>query len=370
MRPILSLKKKYMIKDRLAKLRPQLVKNEVDGLLVSQPKNRFYLSGFNGSDGYLLITAKNSIVATDFRYVEQVKRQCPDYTLFQITGKISEWFPELIDGLNIKRLGFEPSATTFGQYTQISEIISTQKLPLVFVSTENIVERLRSIKELEEITFIQKAAEISDRVFEYVTGRLKIGMTEKEIAWSLEKHMRENGSQSMPFEIIVGAGTNGALPHAQPSDRAISAYEPIVIDMGASFGGYSSDLTRTVCLGKPDKTFVKIYGIVLKAQEAAINGIEAGMSGVQADAFARDIIKEAGYNNMFGHGLGHGVGLETHDPAPRLSYLSNDVLVNGMVFSIEPGIYLPEWGGVRVEDLAMLEKGKVKLLSHAKKITL
>jgi Xaa-Pro aminopeptidase len=137
--------------------------------------------------------------------------------------------------------------------------------------------------------------------------------------------------------------------------------------MGASFKGYSSDLTRTICLGKGDDTFHKIYDVVLKAQEAAIHGIEAGMSGIQADAFARDIIKAAGYGEMFGHGLGHGVGLSTHDPSPRLSYLSSDVMAEGMVFTIEPGIYLPEWGGIRIEDLALLENGKVKLLSHAKK---
>jgi Xaa-Pro aminopeptidase len=272
--------------------------------------------------------------------------------------------------VNISRLGLESGATTFGQYTQISEIISTQKLPLEMVPTENVVEGLRSIKEPEEIAFIQKAAEIGDRAFEYIAERLKTGMTEKEIAWALEKYMRENGSQNIPFEVIVGAGPNGALPHAQPSSRPVAAHEPIVIDMGASFGGYSSDLTRTICLGKPDEMFNKIYRIVQEAQEAAINGIKERMTGVQADALARDIIKAAGYNEMFGHGLGHGVGLATHDPAPRLSYLSNDVIVNGMVFSIEPGIYLPEWGGVRIEDLAMLENGKVKLLSDAKKMTL
>ena len=357
-----------MIKDRLAKLRPELVKNKVDAILVSEPKNRFYLSGFNGSDGYLLIAAKEIIIATDFRYIEQVKRQSPDYTLFQIIGKMSDWFPKLISGLSIHRLGFESGFITFGQYSQISEIISNQKLTLELVPLENVVENLRAIKEPEEIANIRKAAEIGDRAFEYVTDRLKIGMTEKEIAWSLEKYMREAGSQSIPFEIIVGAGTNSALPHAQPYDRPITSQEPIVIDMGADFGGYSSDLTRTICLGKPDAAFVKIYGIVQKAQEAAINGIREGMSGIQADSFARDIIKEAGYNDMFGHGLGHGVGLATHDPAPRLSYLSNDVMANGMVFSIEPGIYLPEWGGVRIEDLAMLENGRVKLLSQAKKM--
>jgi Xaa-Pro aminopeptidase len=359
-----------MIKDRLVKLRPELIKNKIDAILVSEPKNRFYLSGFNGSDGYLLITAKEIIIATDFRYVEQVKRQSPDYTLFQINGKMADWFPKLIAGMNMHRLGFESGATTFGQYTQISGIISNQKLELELVPLENTVEKLRTIKEPEEIANIQKAAEISDHAFEYVIDRLKIGMTEKEVAWALEKCMREAGSQIIPFEIIVGAGPNGALPHAQPSDRPITMHEPIVIDMGADFNGYSSDLTRTICLGTPDATFIKIYGIVQKAQEAAINTIQAGMSGIQADSLARDIIKEAGYADMFGHGLGHGVGLATHDPAPRLSYLSNDVLANGMVFSIEPGIYLPAWGGVRIEDLVMLENGKVKLLSHAKKMKL
>jgi Xaa-Pro aminopeptidase len=357
-----------MIKDRLAKLRPELVNREVEGILISEPKNMFYLSGFNSADGYLLITAKDTIIATDFRYVEQVKKQCPDYKLFQITGKMQDWFPELVDGLNIKKLGFESGAITFGLYTQIADIISTRKLPLGLVPLDNVVESLRTIKEPEEIAWIQKAAEIGDRAFEDISGKLKTGMTEKEIAWALEKFMRENGSGSMPFEIIVGAGPNGALPHAQPSDRPIAAHEPVVIDFGADFGGYSSDLTRTICLGKPDEMFKKIYGIVQKAQQAAIDGIYDGISGIKADSLARDIIKGAGYGEVFGHGLGHGVGLATHDPAPRLSTLSNDVIVNGMVFSIEPGIYLPEWGGVRIEDLVMLENGKVKLLSHAKKM--
>lgn len=357
-----------MITDRLTKLRRELSRKSVDAIFISQPENRFYLSGFEGSDGYLLITASESIIATDFRYVEQVKRQSPDYTLFQITGKISDWFVNLLNGLNISRLGFESGAVNFSLHTQLSEIISLRKLQLDLVPLENVVENLRTIKEQEEIVLIRKAAEISDSAFDYVSDRLKVGMTEREIAWTLEKYMRESGSQSMPFEIIVAAGPNSALPHAQPSNRPVSESEPIVIDMGAKFGRYCSDLTRTICLGKPDDTFIKIYSIVQKAQEAAINNIQAGMPCIEADSFARNIIKDAGYYDMFGHGLGHGVGLATHDPAPHLSPLSNGMLADSMVFSIEPGIYLPEWGGVRIEDLVTLENGKVRLLSNAKKM--
>ena len=204
-----------MIKDRLVKLRSELIKKEVDAFLISQPKNRFYLSGFDGSDGYLLITAKNSIIATDFRYVEQVKRQCPDYTLFQITGKMAEWFPELIDSLSIKRLAFESGATTFAQYTQISEIIYTQKLPLELVPTENVVEKMRSIKEPEEIIFIEKAAEIGDCAFEYVTDRLKIGMTEKKSPGRWKNICGRTVAKACPSKLLLAPAP--MAPYHMPS---------------------------------------------------------------------------------------------------------------------------------------------------------
>jgi len=236
------------------------------------------------------------------------------------------------------------------------------------VPLENTVELLRGVKEPEEIENIQRAADMADAAFNSVTARLKPGVTEREIAWRLERHMREAGSGAMPFDVIVAAGPNGALPHHAPSDRPVAAGEPVVIDMGARYNYYCSDLTRTICLGKPDETFHKVYRIVQRAQEAAIIGTHAGMTGIEADDLARSIIKAEGYGDMFGHGLGHGVGLATHDTFPRLSPLATaDPLLDGNVFSIEPGIYVPGWGGVRIEDLTMLEGGKVKLLSHAKK---
>jgi Xaa-Pro aminopeptidase len=357
-----------MIKERLVKLRKVLNTNNIDGILISQPENRYYLSGFSGSDGYLLITNQESIIVVDFRYIEQVKKQSPDFTIFEIKGKMSDWFPKLLEGQGISKLGFESTAISFAQYKELSEILADFKPQIELIPFQKMAENVRTIKEPDEIEKIRKASEISDGAFEYVTDRLKVGTTEKQLAWDLEKHMREHGSQTLPFEIIIGAGPNGALPHAHPSDRPIAAGEPVVIDMGAKFEGYASDLTRTICIGKPDDTFKKIYDIVLRAQETAINGIREGMSALEVDSLARNVIKNAGYADKFGHGLGHGVGLAVHDTAPRLNTITDDVLVNGMVFSIEPGIYLPEWGGVRIEDTVTLENGKVKLLSHAKKM--
>ena len=191
-------------------------------------------------------------------------------------------------------------------------------------------------------------------------------MTEKELAWEIEKFLRENGSQTLPFDIIVASGPNSALPHAKPSQRQINSGEPVVIDMGARVEGYSSDLSRTICLGAPDDTFKRVYDTVLVAQLAAIAIIKEDMSGAEADSLARTIIEEAGYGEAFGHSLGHGVGLAEHEQ-PRLGQNSTELLTSGMVFSIEPGIYLPGWGGVRIEDLAVMEKGKIRLLSKARK---
>jgi Xaa-Pro aminopeptidase len=192
-------------------------------------------------------------------------------------------------------------------------------------------------------------------------------MTELEAGWEIERFMREHGSQPVPFEVIVQSGPNSALPHARPSERKIGQGEPIVIDIGAKVGGYASDLTRTLCLGTPDDRFKRVYDIVLGAQLAAEALVKEGMSGEVADSMARTIIQEAGHGDAFGHSLGHGVGLAVHEN-PRLGPNSTDVLANGMVFSIEPGIYIPGWGGVRIEDLVTLDKGQIRVLSKAPKV--
>jgi len=354
------------VANRLQKLRQSLVEKEIDGIFVSQPENRYYLSGFDGSSGYLLITPQNTVLATDFRYIEQAKTQAPDYQIFQVTNSISDWFPQLVAGLNLNRLGFEAGHITFALYRQLSDILNKAQSRLKLVPVDGLVESLRAIKEPEEIELIGRAAEITDRAFEYIENMAHIGMTEKEIAWEIEKFQRENDSQPLPFDIIVASGPNSALPHAKPSQRKINAGEPVVIDMGARVGCYASDLSRTICLGTPDDTFKKVYGTVLGAQLAAIAIIKEDMSGEEADSLARTVIEEAGYGEAFGHALGHGVGLAPHEQ-PRLGPNSTELLTSGMVFSIEPGIYLAGWGGVRIEDLVVMENGKIRVISTARK---
>jgi len=354
------------IGDRIQKLRHGLGEKEIDGIFISQPENRRYLSGFDGSSGFLLITPQDKILATDFRYIEQAKSQAPDYEVFPITDDISQWFPRLAADLEIKRLGFEAGHVTFALHRQLCDILNKGKSQLKLIPVDGMVESLRAVKESEEIEFITKAAEITDAAMEYIQDRIHPGMTENEVAWEIEKFLRDKGSQTIPFDIIVASGSNSALPHAKPSTRAIQSGEPVIIDIGARVGGYCSDLSRTICLGTPDDTFKKLYDAVLGAQLAAIAIIRQGMTGAEADKLARVIIEEAGYGEAFGHGLGHGIGLAPHEQ-PRLGPNSSEQLVDGMVFTIEPGIYLVGWGGVRGEDLVVIENGKVREISKTKK---
>ena len=352
--------------DRLKRLRQKLAEKELDGIFISQPENRYYLSGFDGSAGYLLITAQDAILATDFRYIEQAKSEAPEYKIFQITGNISEWFPRLLAEFNLKRLGFESEHLTYDQHQRFSDILNNAQPQLNLIPVVGLVESLRMVKEPAEVELIGQAVEISDKAAEYIVNKISPGMTEKEVAWDIEKFMRKNGSQSMPFDIIVASGPNSALPHAKPSERQIGPGEPVIMDIGARAGGYSSDLSRTICLGSSDSTFQKVYDTVLQAQQAAISGIKDKMTGDEADSIARKVIETAGYGQAFGHALGHGIGLAVHEE-PRLGPNSTQVLSPGMVFSIEPGIYLPGWGGVRIEDLATIENGKIRVLSKARK---
>lgn len=351
---------------RLRKLRTSIAEKGLDALLLSQPENLRYLSGFTGSSGWLLISEQNAILATDFRYVEQAKGESPDFEIIQTKQELRDWLPGSVSDLGWHKLGFEANFISYDSYHKLNEAIKTKQVNLELVPTTGIVEQLRSIKEPEELGFITKAVELADIAFEQAKALIRPGITEKEAAWEIEKFLRQEGSEGMPFEIIVASGPNSALPHARPTEKIIRSGEPVLIDIGARINGYCSDFSRTLFLGKADKTFREIYNIVLKAQATAMEGIESGMDASQADRLARSVVEQAGYGDAFGHGLGHGVGLAMHE-FPTLGPSSSDSLADGMVFTIEPGIYLAGQGGVRIEDMVVLENGKAKVLTRAKR---
>jgi Xaa-Pro aminopeptidase len=353
---------------RLRKLRTSIAEKRLGALLLSQPENLRYISGFTGSSGWLLISEQNTILATDFRYMEQAKGESPYFEIIRIKGELRDWLPGLVSDLGWHKLGFEANFISYEVYHKLSEAIKTKQVNLELVPTTGIVEQLRSIKEPEELGFITKAVKLVDAAFEQAKAIIRPGITEKEAAWEIEKILRQEGSEGIPFEIIVASGPNSALPHARPTEKTICAGEPVLIDMGARISGYCSDLSRTLFLGKADKTFREIYNMVLKAQATAIEGIESGMNASQADRLARSVVEQAGYGDAFGHGLGHGVGLAVHE-FPRLGPSSSDSLADGMVFTIEPGIYFAGQGGVRIEDMVVLENGKAKVLTKASKDT-
>jgi len=364
-RNVESSREKSRIK-RLRKLRTSIAKKGLDALLLSQPKNLLYISGFTGSSGWLLISGQNAILATDFRYVEQAKGESPDFEIIQTKRELRDWLPGLVSDLGWHKFGFEADFISYEGYHKLSEAIKTKQANLELVPTTSIVEQLRSIKDSEELGFITKAVELVDAAFEKAKAIIHPGITEKEAAWQIEKFLRQEGSEGMPFEIIVASGPNSALPHARPTEKTIRSNEPVLIDMGARINSYCSDFTRTLFLGKADKTFREIYNIALKAQTIAIQKVESGMDASQADRLARSAIEQAGYGDAFGHGLGHGVGLAVHE-SPTLGPNSSDYLTDGMVFTIEPGIYLAGQGGVRIEDIVVLENSRARVLTRAKK---
>jgi Xaa-Pro aminopeptidase len=352
--------------DRLGKLRSQLAAKGLDGLIVSQAENRRYLSGFTGSAGFLLISQQKAILATDFRYVEQAQAQAPGFEVVQIQGEIAKWLPQLTTELDAQKLGFEGKSISFSTYKELTDALSDAKRKISLTSTDGMAESLRAVKDRDELELIEKAAALADAALEYIIPRIKPDVSEKEIAWEIESFLRRNGSEPVPFELIVASGPDSAMPHARPTDRAIREGEPVVIDIGATVEGYTSDITRTICLGSGDSMYNKVYDIVLGAQLTAMATLQAGMTGEQVDRLARTVIEQAGYKDAFGHGLGHGVGLATHEE-PRLGTSSTDVLAEGMVFTIEPGIYISGWGGVRIEDMVVLEEGKVRTITKARK---
>lgn len=347
---------------RLRDLWDVLEKEGLDALLVTQAENRRYLTGFTGSAGVVLVTEKETLLATDFRYYAQVQDQAPHVELVRVEDSTRAALASRIDGLEVHSLGFESHDMTVQDYERWQET-----LPQVeWISTTGLVEGLRMTKDAEEIGLIEEAVRIADETMEHILDWIRPGLTEREVAWELEVHMRTHGAEALSFPTIVASGPNSAMPHATTTERVIGPGDPIVIDMGARYEGYCSDMTRSFCLGEMDEKYLTIWNTVLEAQQTAEEGIKPGMSSVEADALARDVIDEAGYKENFGHGLGHGVGLAIHE-GPRVSHTSESTLETGAVVTVEPGIYIAGWGGVRIEDMVVLTDKGCRILTQTPK---
>ncbi len=357
------------ISDRLARLRATLEVAGLDALLIGSAANRRWVSGFSGSAGWVLISADTALLSTDSRYWEQVERQCPEFELHRQEPPLTEWLPSLVAGQGRKKIGFEADHVAVSLHKQMRDALAKMAAPErpALVQSDAMVDELRAVKDAAELASIECAVRLGDETFTAIADRVEPGWSETRLAWEIEKYAREHGAEAMSFATIVGGGPWGAMPHAYPRDEPIVAGQPIVIDMGVVVDGYCSDLTRTIVLGQPDERFRELYEIVLTAQETAEATIEAGMTGSEIHMLAHNVIAEAGYGEQFGHGLGHGVGLEIHE-RPRIGKTATDVIQDGMVITVEPGVYLPGWGGVRIEDMGVIENGTYRNFTTAAKL--
>jgi len=357
------------IEHRIEKVRESIAGNRIDTLLVLVEENRRYLSGYTGEDngfdesaGALLISDSRLVLATDSRYQLQAQQEAPLYEVVQYKEGLVEALPDLLRRLGTNKLGFESTRLSFSQYEAITEVLDARSIPVQLAATENVVEALRVIKTEAEIDNTRKALAIAEAAFLDVMAGISPDMTEKSVAWAMEKGMREGGADALSFPTICASGPNSALPHAIPGDRRLRSGEPVLFDWGTKLSGYCSDISRTVVMGKPDRTFDCVFQTVRDAQRMAIDGIEAGANSKAVDAIARNHIERRGYEGKFGHGLGHGTGLAIHE-RPRLSPLKESILEAGMVVTVEPGIYLPGWGGIRLENMVVVRQDGAEVLN-------
>lgn len=360
---------KTAVENRLETFRNMLLEKQFDTFMILIEENRRYLSGFTGEDtqfdesaGALFVCSHNLILATDSRFELQAEKEAPLYDLYCYKDGLAKALPEILDSLKTKRLGFESMRLSHFQYNDICEELKAGKIQIELLGVENFVEDLRLKKEEAEIKAIKKSLSIAESAFQSFLTTVSPGMTEKEAAWAMEKEIREAGADALSFSTIAASGPNSALPHAIPENRRFKKGEPILFDWGAKLDGYCSDISRTFVIGQTDETYRNVFTTVKDAQQFAIEAIRPGISGKKVDEVARNHIESRGYKDKFGHGLGHGVGLAVHE-LPRLSPFKDHVLETGMVVTVEPGVYLPGWGGIRIENMVVVREEGAEVLN-------
>ncbi len=339
---------------------------DVDAVLVSSPANIRYLSGFAGTESYLYLSGNRKVILTDSRYTLQAGKESGGLEVRTISGRrgYGELLRELLKEDGAERLGFEDGSMLYGTVRKLQEEGGLPEKG--WIPLGEALSRLRMKKSKEEIERIARAEQIGDEAFSYILGELTPGVTELGIAAGLEYYMRTHGGEDKSFDTIAAFGLHSAMPHAVPTEKKLEAGELVTLDFGCKYRGYCSDMTRTVVLGKAGDKQREIYRIVLEAQQAALFGLRAGITGAEADRMARKVIERAGYGEYFGHGLGHSVGLEIHE-RPALSSRDETILEPGMTVTVEPGIYVPGVGGVRIEDLVVITKTGCRNLTFSPK---
>ncbi|ABP67815.1 peptidase M24 [Caldicellulosiruptor saccharolyticus DSM 8903] len=335
---------------------------KVEAVFITKKENVRYLSNFKGDESFLLLTRdKKKYLLTDFRYVEQAKKEASEFEIIDYKGKLYEAILDILSQNHINSLYFEGYNLTFSTFSDMKEKIGDRIYPLSFS-----IDEIRAVKDEEEIELIKRAVEITDKAFEHILKFIKPGVTENEVVAELNHFILKNGAKGFSFEPIVASGKRSSLPHGTATNKKIEYGDVVTIDFGCNFDGYMSDMTRTIFVGKPDDSMIRIYNIVKEAQQKAEEFIKEGIKCLEVDKIARDYIGSFGYMDKFGHSLGHGVGLEIHE-LPRLSPKSEAILKENMVVTVEPGIYLKEVGGVRIEDLVVVKKNGCEILTGSTK---
>ncbi len=353
-----------IMSERLTEFRKALAEKSIDAMLITDPVNRLYLSGFEGSSGVLLIGRDEAFLVTDFRYLEQAAAQAGHFSVRRWQDDLYKNLVPIINEAGWKKIGFEAKNVIFSAYQEMQE-----KLPVELIPVEDAVEKKRMRKSEAEIEALRSGARVLDRAYEFILSFIKPGLPEKQLALELEIFLLRQGAQERSFQFIVASGERGAMPHGTASNRLMREGELVTIDYGAVFNSYATDMTRTLALGRIDQKQRDLYNLVLEAQQEAVKAVKPGMKASELDAVARNIIDQAGYANYFGHGLGHGIGLETHEQ-PVLNPRSVTVLEPGMTVTIEPGIYIKGWCGIRIEDMvAVTENGGEVLTKSPRDLT-